>query len=155
VKAGAGAAIIALCLPALLPYSAGAATAEEAQALVERATKHVLEVGHDRAFADFDLATGNFVVDGSYVFCLAPDGTTLAHGGNPKLIGKNLMAVRDRAGRSPVAEILRIARDQGRGWVEYLWPNPAAERIVLKRAYVIRVDDNAVCVAGYEPATGP
>jgi cytochrome c len=134
---------------------AAAHTAAETQALVERAAAHILAVGQKQAFADFTRPDGGFVDGDLYVFCLAPDGTQLANGGNPKLVGKNLTAVPDGRGTLIGAEIQRISLTQGRGWVEYYWPNPRTLRVQRKDAYVLRVDDRTICVSGYYTPDAP
>jgi len=84
-----------------------------------------------------------------YVFCNSTDGITLAHGGNPKLVGKALSAIRDGDGAQPIITTNRIAETIGHGWHEYLWPNPQTRRIQRKVSYVLRVDDRTVCGSGY------
>ncbi len=85
----------------------------------------------------------------SIVFCNSADGTVLANGGNPKLIGKSLAAVSDAEGKKPVFDGIRLALTQGQGWLEYLWPNQTAGRVQHKRTYVLRIDDRTVCGSGY------
>jgi hypothetical protein len=78
---------------------ANARTAEEAQALAERALAHMRDVGRDRALGDFSRRDGGFVDGEVYVFCLDKSGINLAHGGNPKLVGHAIADVRGPGGR--------------------------------------------------------
>lgn len=141
-----------LCL-ALLGLSAaapaGARTAEEARALAERAVAFARAAGHEKAFDAFGRPDGGFVDGELYVFCLDASGTVVAHGGNPALVGRDLSQVRDPDGHLPNVEANRMGHDQGAGWVRYRWPNPASHRIERKSVYVIRLDDQTVCGAGY------
>jgi hypothetical protein len=130
-------------------------TADDVKALVERAAAHVRLVGHARAFADFDRPDGGFVDGELYVFCSDADGTMVAHGGNPKLVGGNLRDVRDPDGNLPGIAMQRIGNIQGGGWLEYRWPNPLTKRIELKVAYVLKVDDHTLCGSGYYKDTPP
>jgi hypothetical protein len=142
----------ALLAAALLPGAAraeAADTPERVQALVERAAAHIRVVGEALAFSDITSPNGGFVEGDLYVFCLAADGTMVAHGGNPQLVGKALSTLRDSEGTLPVVEILRIGQTQGHGWVEYLWPNQQTRRIQRKTAYVLRIDEGTVCASGY------
>ena len=123
--------------------------AEAVLTLVERAAAHIQAVGRTRAFADFTRADGGFVDGDLYIFCNAADGTVLAHGGNPKLVGKRLWTLRDPEGTATTAEIDRIGRMQGHGWLTYLWPNPRLGRIQRKVVYVLRIDERTVCGSGY------
>lgn len=90
-------------------------TAAAVQALAERAATHVRAVGPAQAFADFTRADGGFVDRELYVFCNSADGTVLAHGGNPKLVGKTLAALRDGEDRLPIAEVTRLGLTEGQG----------------------------------------
>jgi cytochrome c len=153
------AASVASALPAAASVAsalpAAAHTAAETQALVERAAAHIQAVGPERAFADFTRPDGGFVDGDLYVFCIATDGTQLANGGNPKLVGKNLVAVRDSRGTLIGAEIRRIGLTQGHGWVEYYWPNPRTRRVQRKDSYVLRIDDRTLCASGYYTPDAP
>jgi cytochrome c len=126
-----------------------AQSAEEVQAMVERAAEHIREYGQQQAFADFSRPDGGFVKGDLYVFCDNAEGVVVAHGGNPKLIGKNLGAVRDPEGKLRTREIFQFGQTKGKGWVEYLWPNPQDGRVRHKQTYVIRIDDQTVCASGY------
>jgi len=139
--------LVAACVT--FGVQAAASTADQAKAFAERAVAHVRDVGQQRAFADFSRPDGGFVDGELYVFCQDASGVVVAHGGNPAIIGKNLIGVRDPDGRYPNAELNRMGLDNGAGWVRYRWPNPTTNRIAQKNAYVIKVDDHTVCGSGY------
>jgi cytochrome c len=150
-QAGAGAGCVALLAAMLLAagaVAAAAATPEEAQALSQRAAAHILEVGEDRAFADFTRPDGGFKDGELYVFCYDRNGINKAHGGNPAFVGRNLLHIKDPDGREPNFLIVKTGFEQGRGWVDFKWPNPVTKRIEDKSAYVIRTHD-VVCGVGY------
>jgi cytochrome c len=126
-----------------------AGTAEQAQALAERAVAHIHDVGRERAFADFSRPDGGFVNGDLYVFCQDVSGVVVAHGGNPMLVGRNMADVRGPDGRLANVEINHLGLTQGSGWLEFRWPNPVTKRIELKAAYVLKVDDHTVCGSGY------
>ena len=149
------AAVVLGTLAITLAASAAARTPQEVQALVERAVAHIRDVGRERAFADFSRPDGGFVDGELYVYCDAADGTVIAHGGNPQLVGINLISMRDPDGKLPNVEMRRIAFTQGSGWLEFRWPNPATRRIELKDAYVLKVDDSTMCGSGYYKASPP
>ncbi len=134
---------------------ADARTPQEVQALVERAVGHIRDVGRERALADLTRPDGGFIDGELYVYCDAADGTVIAHGGNPHLVGINLLDVRDPDGKLPNVEMRRIAFTEGSGWLTFRWPNPATKRIELKDAYVQKVDDNTMCGSGYYKASPP
>ena len=134
---------------------AAAHTAEEAKALAERAVAHIRAVGRDQAFADFSRPDGGFVDGDLYVFCQDVSGVVVAHGGNPKLVGRNMAGGRGPDGRLANVEINQLGLSQGSGWLEFRWPNPATKRIELKAAYVMKVDDHTVCGSGYYKGASP
>jgi cytochrome c len=134
---------------------AGARTADEVMALANRAVAHIGAVGRDQAFADFSRPDGGFVDGELYVFCQDASGVVVAHGGNPKLVGRNMSDVRGPDGRLANVEINHLGLTQGSGWLEFRWPNPATKRIELKVAYVLKVDDHTVCGSGYYQSTEP
>jgi hypothetical protein len=144
--------VIAVALVVALNIASAQAeppTPQQVQALVTRAAAHIQDVGPARAFADFSRRDGGFVDGELYIFCDAADGTSLAHGGNPKLVGKSLIAMRDPDGIHTTAEIVRLGLTEGHGWLEYRWPNPATGLIERKKSYVLRIDDQTVCGSGY------
>src|SRR5689334_10527632 len=65
-------------------------TIDEARALLARAVTAIKTEGKDAAFAKFNDAKGTFVDRDLYVFVFKLDGTTLAHGGNPALVGRDV-----------------------------------------------------------------
>jgi cytochrome c len=133
---------------ALFSGSAIAATREQAQAFSERAAAYIAEVGVEKAFADFTRPDGGFVDGELYVFCYDGKGVNKAHGGNPAFVGRNLLHIKDPDGTEPNFLIVKMGFEQGRGWVDFKWPNPVTKRIEDKSAYVIRTND-VVCGVGY------
>jgi len=139
-----GACMCAAAAPATFAHSA-----EEAQALTERAADYIRDHGRQQAFAAFNRPDGGFVDGDLYVFCIDGNGVELANGGNPKLVGKDLSKLRDAEGHLTSVDIYHIGQTAGHGWYEYLWPNPAKGRIERKAAYILRIDDKTVCASGF------
>lgn len=139
-----GAAGLAIAVAAAAP----AATREQAQAFSERAAAYIEQVGEEKAFADFTRPDGGFVDGELYVFCYDHNGVNKAHGGNPALVGRNLLHIKDPDGVEPNFLIVKTGFEQQHGWVDFKWPNPVTKRIENKSAYVIRTKD-VVCGVGY------
>jgi len=127
----------------------GAATADEATALVQRAVAYVKAHGRQQAYAEFSNRHGAFVDRDLYVTVHDLDGTVLAHGANAKMIGKNLIELKDVDGRPFVKERLALARSQPRFWQSYKFTNPVTHRIEPKRVYCERLDDSVICSGAY------
>jgi signal transduction histidine kinase len=134
---------------------AHARTADEAQALMERTVAHIQDVGREQAFADFSRPDRGFVDGEVHVFCLDKTERNLAHGGNPKLVGRNMADVRGPDGQFATVAVNHLGLTQGSGWLEVRRPNPVTKRIELTAVYVLNVDNHTVCGSGYYKGVSP
>ncbi len=126
-------------------------TAEEAMALAKRAVEAIKKDGQEKAFAQFNDPKGGFVKDDLYVMSYDMEGNNKAHGGNPKLIGKNLLEIKDKNGVFIVQELIKTAKSPtGKGWVDYVWVNTVTKAIEPKSTYVEKVDDVLIGVGIYK-----
>lgn len=111
-------------------------TREEAYAMVDAAIAHVRKVGPTQAFRDFtDKSNKMWHRKDLYVFAYTMEGVNVGHGANERLVGKNLIDMRDPNGK-PLIRDLRDTAAAGGGWVEYEWPHPQTRRIEPKASYV-------------------
>lgn len=144
MKAFLRGAALALSLGALaLPTLASdKATPNEAMAMVKKAVALVKSDGKDKAFAAFaDPANKDFHDRDLYVYAYDLNGVSLAHGANPKMVGKNLLNMKDNEGKLIIQEMIKAAKEKGSGWVDYNWPNPITKAVEAKSGYVERVGD--------------
>ena len=44
-------------------------------------------------------------------------------------------------------EFVKVAKEKGEGWVDYMWPKPGADASSVKDTYVLRVPDTDMLVA--------
>ena len=116
-------------------------TAEQAVAMVHKAIDYIKTNGREKAFAEFNNPNGQFRDRDLYVVAFDLKGTNLAHGANAKLIGKDLIQLRDANGVFLIKEFLEVAKSKGSGWVNYQWPNPVTSVIEAKSTYVEKADD--------------
>src|SRR5690606_29944853 len=114
-------------------------TPEEAKALVEQAVDFYKANGKEKALAEFSKPQGKFVKDDLYIFAFDLEGTTIAHGGDPKLIGRNLTDLKDVDGKYFAREFIKVGPEGG--WVDYKWMNYVTKKVDQKTAYVKRIDD--------------
>ena len=147
VSIACGLAAATIALPAL---ASTYGTKDEALALARKAVAHYKSVGKDKAFADFNNKTGGFVDRDLYVFVFDAKGTVLSHGANEKLIGRDLMQLKDADGKVFVKDMMDVAKAQGKGWVDYKWPNPVTKQIEAKSTYVEKADDVVFGVGIYK-----
>jgi len=117
-----------------------AGTAAEAEAMVKKAAAFIKANGKDKALKEFTDGT-QFKKDDLYIFVLDSKGLTLAHGGNPKLVGKDMAGLKDAAGKFFIKDIVDGAKAKGTGWADYKWTNPVTKKIEDKSTYYMAVDD--------------
>jgi len=120
-------------------YAAG--TTVEAKAMVEKAVAFIKANGKDKAFTEFTDQKGQFVKDDLYIFVIDTQGMTLAHGGSPKLVGKDMSGLKDADGKFFIKELIDAAGAKGNGWSDYKWTNPASKKIEPKSTYFQKVDN--------------
>ena len=97
--------------------------------------------GKTKAFAEFSNQKGQFAKDEMYIFVIDFKGMTLAHGGNPKLVGKDMGALKDQAGKCFIKDMIEGAKTNGSGWSNYKWANPVTNKIEDKSSYFMKYDD--------------
>ena len=128
--------------------SCAQATRPVAQALAERAAAHLAKVGAEQAFKDFQDPAGGFLDGDLYVFVFDFEGVIRSSGGYPHAVGQNLLFHHEPAPTN-TRGILKVAREQGQGWFEYVWANPCSGKRETKISYVIKVGDLIVGVGAY------
>jgi len=131
-------AIAALVVCFGLTASAGAAefgTKEEAVAIVKAAIVHAKEVGVEKAAADFMDKSTKWHDRDLYVVVIAMDGIRVAHGTNPKLVGKSFLNSVDVTGKPYGKETMEGAAAKGSGWVEYTFKDPVSQKNLPKEVY--------------------
>jgi cytochrome c len=114
---------------------------EEAKALVKKAVAYVNANGKEKAFAEFSKPKGLFSKGELYIFVYDFNGMIPAHGQNQKLIGKNMIDLKDADGKYFVREFVKIGKQGGSGWVDYKWTNSVTKQIEQKTSYLETVGD--------------
>ena len=113
-------------------------TKEEARAMVNAAVAHVKKVGPQKAFDDFTNDKATWVKKDLYVFAYNYAGTVQGIGSNPKLVGKNLIDIKDGSGRYLIKDLGEVAK-KGGGWYDYDWADPVTKKIAPKSSYAVQV----------------
>jgi cytochrome c len=131
-------------------FAADKDTAEEATAMVKKAVAFLKANGKDKAVAEFNNPRGQFVDRDLYIFVIDKDGTTLANGVNARLVGKNVMELKDADGKYFIKTLLDIGNTKGKGWLEYKWSNQTTQKMELKATYVEKADDLLVACGIYK-----
>lgn len=125
-------------------------SADEAVALVKKTIAYLKANGNEKTFAEINNPQGQFVDRDLYVFITELGGNTMAHGANPKLVGKKLGEIKDADGKHFVREMDEVAKSKGSGWVDYKWPHPVTMALVQKSTYVERIGNYRVSCGIYK-----
>ena len=89
------------------------------------------------AFPKFCGKGSPFIYEGTYVAVQGlADGKMLVHPILYKMVGQNLMSLKDSKGKRNTAVMADLCREKGEGWVEYYWPKPGTDTIVRKITFV-------------------
>jgi len=123
----------ALAVAALLAGTeafAQAATLDQAKDLVKKGRAYLRDNGCEKTFKEIN--EGSMFKNASYkelyLYVYDKNLTNLAHGGNPRLVGKDLKEMRDTKGRLLNQELLKAAMDGG-GAVEFDFLNPGTGNV--------------------------
>ena len=125
-------------------------TAAEAEALVKKAVQLIKAEGKEKAFAEISNPKGKFVDRDLYIFVYDMDGKCVAHGFNQKMIGKELIEIKDSDGKLYVKERVEIAKTKGKGWQDYKFTDPITKKIEPKSAYIERLENVIVGCGVYK-----
>lgn len=129
----------------------GGATKEDAVAMVKKGVAHVKAAGKDKAYAEFsDKAGANWHKQDLYLVVYGLDGTVHAHGANAKMVGKNLIDLKDIDGKPFVRERVEMAKSHASFWQDYKFTNPENKKIEPKQMYCEKLDDTVVCGGIYK-----
>ena len=119
-------------------------TAAEAEAMVKKAVAHLKTTAPDKAYDEF--TNGKAFKDRDlYTVVYDLNGKNLAQGANPRLVGKDLIGLKDPDGKPLIQLFVDLAKSKGKGWVEgYKFMNPVSQKIEAKAMYLERVGDTLV-----------
>ena len=145
------AAALAAALAAPLAVHAGDnATKEEAVAMVKKGITFIRSQGKDKGYAEITNKGGQFTDRDLYLVVYGHDGVVRAHGANEKMVGKNLIELKDVDGKAFVKERVELSQSKGTFWQDYKFTNPVTKKIEPKEMYCERLDDTAVCGGIYK-----
>ncbi len=122
-------------------FVCAAGTPEQAEAMVKKAIAFYKANGKEKTFTEVNNPKGQFVKDDLYIFVYDMNGKVVAHGFQQKMIGMDLLTLKDPDGKLFVKERIDIAKTKGKGWQDYRFTNPATKKIDQKTAYIEKVDD--------------
>ncbi|RZI86090.1 MAG: histidine kinase [Rubrivivax sp.] len=129
----------------------GGATKDEAVAMVKKGVAYIKANPKDKAYADISEKTNaEFHHQDLYLTVYGLDGTVKAHGANAKMIGKNLIELKDIDGKLFVKERVDMAKANATFWQDYKFTNPETKKIEPKSMYCEKLEDTVVCGGIYK-----
>ena len=125
-------------------------TAGEAEAMVKKGVAYIKANGPEKAAEEFTNGK-SFKDRDLYIVYTEFGGKVLAHGGNPKLVGKNLTGMKDSEGNPFFQMLVDLAKTKGKGWSgSYRFMNPVTQKIEAKVMYLESVGETYVGVGVYK-----
>lgn len=140
--------IAALC--SLSAFGADHGTPDEAREMVRKAVQFAKANGKEALLAEVSSSKGKFVDRDLYISVYDFNGVVLAHGVNPKLIGKNVSSLNDVDGKFFMRDILAQAKANGKGTTDYKWPHPETKQYQAKSAYYESTDGMIISCGYYK-----
>jgi cytochrome c len=116
-------------------------TKDEAVAMVKKAVQLIQADGNEKAFEEFSNPAGKFVDRDLYIAVYDMTGKCVAHGANPKMIGRDLIDNKDVDGKEFVKERIELMKAQQSAWQDYKFRNPVSNQIEQKSMYIERSGD--------------
>jgi signal transduction histidine kinase len=111
----------------------------------------LLEKEGAAAFPKFSGHGSAFLYEGTYVWVhTLAEGKMLVHPIKHKMVGNNLIGLKDTRGKRFFVTMNDLVSEKGEGWVEYYWPKPGTEDAVRKISFVkkCRLPDGTEVVVG-------
>ena len=119
-------------------------TSQEAVALVKKTIEYYKKNGAEKTYAAINAQNPEFKYKDLYIYAGAvkSNGIMAARGANLKMVGKDMSELKDPDGVYIFKKVYEVAQSkEGKGWIDYKWPNPVSKQIEQKSTYIERVDD--------------
>ncbi len=137
-------------LTATVALAESRATQADATSMVQKGVAFIKTNGNDKGYAEVTTKGGQFTKDDLYLVVYGLDGTVRAHGANAKMVGKNLIDLKDVDGKPFVKERVELAQAKGTFWQDYKFTNPVTKSIQPKSMYCEKLEDTVVCGGVYK-----
>lgn len=125
------------------------ASKAEAEAMVAKGVAAIKAKG-DAVYVDITAPSKTYVDRDLYLVVYDTSGKCLAHGQNPKQVGKDLMNLKDPDGKAFIKERVELASSKGKFWQDYKFTDPLTKTVQSKQAYCEKVNELIVCGGIYK-----
>jgi cytochrome c len=126
------------------------ASAKEAEAMVKKGVAFIKANGKEKGYAEITSKQSQFKDRDLYLVVYGLDGKVWAHGANEKMVGHNLIDLKDVDGKEFVRERTELGKAKASFWQDYKFTNPVTKKIEPKQMYCERLDETVVCGGIYK-----
>ncbi len=138
-----------LCVSASASFAN--ATKDDAVGMVKKGVAFIKANGKDKGHAEITSKDSSFKKDDLYLVVYGLDGVVRAHGANDKMVGKNLIDLKDIDGKPFIKERVELGKSSPKGfWQDYKCTNPTNKKSEPKQMYCERLDETIVCGGVYK-----
>jgi signal transduction histidine kinase len=116
-------------------------TSAEAVAMVNKAVAYLAENGREKTIAEMNKPASAFVDRDLYVVAHDMKGVILVNPVLPRMVGKNILEIKDVDGKAFVKDRLAMLAQANSGWNDFKWPNSVTNKVDIRSTYFTRVDD--------------
>ena len=138
---------------AFAAQSGGAAdkvSPKEAEAMVKKGVAFIKANGKEKPTRKSPASSARLTDRDLYLVVYRLDGTALADGANEKMVGWNLIDLKDIDGKEFVRERVEMAKAKTSFGQDYKFTNPVSKKVEAKTMYCERLEDTAVCGGIYK-----
>ena len=126
------------------------ASAKEAEAMVKKGVAFVKANGADKGYAEITSKQSQFKDRDLYLVVYGLDGKVWAHGANEKMVGRNLIDLKDVDGKEFVRERTELGKAKASFWQDYKFSHPVTKKVGDKSMYCERLEQTVVCGGVYK-----
>jgi len=134
----------------LAQAAAGGASAEQAAAMVKKGVAFIKANGTEKGYAEITSKASQFKFEDLYLVVYGLDGMVHAHGANEKMVGRNLIELKDVDGKAFVKERVELGKTNVNFWQDYKFTNPETKKVEPKTMYCERLEQTVVCGGIYK-----
>lgn len=143
-------AMAAVTLSGTAVGAEGGATTKEAEAMVKKGVAFIKAEGNGKGYTEITTKGGQFTDRDLYLVVYGLDGKVLAHGANAKMVGKELIGLKDIDGKEFVRERVEMGKAKSNFWQDYKFTNPETKKVEPKSMYCERLEATVVCGGVYK-----
>lgn len=125
------------------------ATAKDAEAMVKKVVA-ALKANREATLGEITAKDAKWINRDLYPVVVDMTAKILAHGQNPKMVGKELLDFKDPDGKAFYKERIDLANSKGKFWQDYKFTDPITKKVLPKQAYCEKAGDVVVCAGVYK-----